>query len=139
MENPKINKDKGEDNNSLIQTINDYKAKAKNYINNNPKNIFICMIALTIISLIGNLLYYKITLQKEKVSYRQASEQLLNRVDRQASSINKKQEAGIVQQAENYWQMKQDLDKLKEYQMKKNLNAQDSADVKRIVQKYNLQ
>ncbi|MCT2409995.1 hypothetical protein NZD88_20765 [Chryseobacterium antibioticum] len=121
--------------NAVVEKIKAGKEKAVKYIKEHPKNVLYTMVALTIFSIFSNILYYNYTVKNAKVSYKQMSDKLFNTEDR---NIEKKQNVSIVQQAGDYLEMKKDLDKLKEFQNRKNLTKQDTLEIRRITKKYNL-
>ena len=123
---------KAENKDTLISKIKD---DAKNYIKKNPKNVFIGMIVLTAISLISNVFYYNYVVKNAKTSYSNMNEQLFNK---NSKSIDISNNNSISKQATDFFEMKNDLDKLKEFQNKKNLTKEDTLEIQRIVKKYNL-
>ena len=126
--------DKKRDN-LIIEKFNYFKKKIIKYINQNPRNIFLTMICLTILSIAGNVFYYYFGVKNAKNSYDKMSNKIFKADEIVA---DKKQDISIMQQAENYLEMKNDLNKLKEYEKKSPLEKSDSLEIIRITKKYNL-
>lgn len=110
--------------------------KFRDFVKKNPKQIFIGMIALTIISIFGNLIYYYYVVKPSQASYQTVNEQLF---DHSARKNTGNGTGSLLTEARNYVEMKNDLDRLKEFQNKKVLSKSDSLEIKKLVKKYNLQ
>lgn len=128
LENPKVE-------NSFVQFIKEKRRKLIIWIKANPKQIFIGMIVLTIISIIGNFIYYKYTIQNAKVTYKQMSETIFNPID---PKVEQKQQESVLEQAQNVIEMNRDLKRLNEFKNQDVLSRQDSIEAKRLIQKYKL-
>lgn len=128
LENPKVE-------NSFVQFIKEKRRKLIIWIKANPKQIFIGMIVLTIISIIGNFIFYKYTIQNAKVTYKQMSETIFNPID---PKVEQKQQESVLEQAQNVIEMNRDLKRLNELKNKDVLSRQDSIEAKRLIQKYKL-
>lgn len=124
-----------EESNIVTEKVEEYRRKSIYYAKKKPKVVFYGMVLLTIISIIGNLIYYQYTVKNAKISYSKMNEKIFNK---DFTRISSKQDASITQQASDYFTMKKDLDVLKELQVKKELSKQDSVEAIRIVEKYNL-
>lgn len=129
------NKRTKEEPNIVRDKIREYRIKAIRFIKKNPKNIFYGMIALTVISLVSNIFYYKYTVKNAKNVYNQMNDKIFNK---DFVKVSNKQDASIYRQASDYFEMKKDLDFLKNLQAKKRLTKQDSLEAIRITNKYNL-
>lgn len=128
LENPKVE-------NSFVQFIKEKRQKSIIWIKANPKQIFIGMMVLTIISIIGNFIYYKYTIQNAKVTYKQMSETIFNPID---PKVEQKQQESVLEQAQNVIEMNRDLKRLNELKNQDVLSRQDSIEAKRLIQKYKL-
>ena len=129
------NQPEKDNKNIIVEKIKNTRIKAIQYIKKNPKNVLYCMFALTIISLGSNIIYYNYTVKNAKVSYKQMSDKIFNIDDK---GIEKKQNVSLMQQANDYLEMKKDLDKLKAFQNRKDLTKKDTLEILRITKKYNL-
>ena len=110
--------------------------KFRDFVKKNPKQIFIGMIALTIISIFGNLIYYYYVVKPSEANYQTVNEQLFDNSARKNAGNGS---GSLLTEARNYVEMKKDLDRLKEFQNKKVLSKSDSLEIKKLVKKYNLQ
>lgn len=125
------NLNKTEKKETLIYKI---KETATEYIKANPKNVFIGMFVLTLISLTANFFYYNYVVKNAKTSYSKMNEELFNNNGKKFENSND----NPIGKATDFFEMKKDLDKLKEFQNKKILSKEDTLEIKRIVEKYNL-
>jgi hypothetical protein len=136
MEEKLKKKEKAQEEPNIVRDkIEEYKRKFFIYVKRKPKDVFYVMVALTILSIISNVFYYQYTVKNAKVAYTKMNDKIFNKDYTVASN---KQDVSISQQASDFFEMKKDLDVLKQLQVKKELTRQDSLEAIRITKKYNL-